>query len=91
MIKGLAAVFVFGSLLHPARVTFWQSNSGEFDFVIKDHLGGDHDRVCGIVSQDADGTLWDSLTFKSGGAHKGMAKNNLPLDAAKLAVEQDCR
>ena len=89
MIKALAAVFVFGSLLHPARITFWQNDLGEYDFMVKDHLGGDHDRVCGIVSKN--GELWDSQTFKSGGAHDGVSKTGLPLDAAKLAVEQDCR
>jgi hypothetical protein len=89
VIRGLAALLLLGSLLHPERVTFWLNDSGEYDFVVKDHLGGDHDRICGIVSKD--GELWDSMTFKSGGAHAGIEKNGLPLDAAKLVVEQDCR
>jgi hypothetical protein len=89
VIRGLAALLLMGSLLHPARITFWLNDSGEYDFVVKAHLGGDHDRICGIVSPDE--KLWDSMTFQSGGAHVGISKTGLPLDAAKLAVEQDCR
>ena len=87
--RALAVIVVFGSLLHAARVTFWRSTAGEYDFVIKGHLGNDHERTCGIVTKDSD--LWDALTFKSGGAHVGVSETGLPLDAAKLAVEQDCQ
>ena len=57
--------------------------------MIKDHLGVDHERICGIVSRD--GELWDTVTLKSGGAKDGISRNQLPLDAAKMAAEQDCR
>jgi hypothetical protein len=78
-----------GSFLHPVRVTYWVQNSDEYDLVIKDHLGVDHERICGIVSKDGD--LWDTVTLKSAGAKDGISRNKLPLDAAKLAAEQDCR
>jgi hypothetical protein len=85
----LSSILLLGSLLAPARITFWLDASSEYDFVVKGHLGGDHDRICGSVMKD--GELWDSMTFKSGGARAGIYKTGLPLDAAKLAVEGDCR
>jgi len=87
--RALSALLIFGTLFHPARITFWLNSSGEYDFMVKAHLGTDRDRTCGTVT--ADGELWDALTFPSGGAHAGISKTNLPLDAAKQAVEQDCR
>lgn len=89
MIQAIALILTFGSLLHPARTTFWTDNSGEYDFMVKAHLGTDHDRTCGTVTKDGD--LWDAMTFQSGGARVGISRNGLPFDAAKLAVEQDCR
>ena len=89
MILSFATVLLLGSLLHPARVTYWVQSSNEFDLVIKDHLGIDHERICGIVSKDGD--LWDTVTLTSAGAHDGISRDKLPLDAAKLAAEQDCR
>ena len=38
-----------------------------------------------------DSGLWDTVTMKSAGARIGISRNKLPLDAAKLAAEQDCR
>jgi hypothetical protein len=38
-----------------------------------------------------DSGLWDTVTMKSAGAHIGISRSKLPLDAAKLAAEQDCR
>jgi hypothetical protein len=89
VIRSLAAVLLFGTFLHPVRVTYWVQSSNEYDLVIKDHLGVDHERICGIVSKDGD--LWDTVTLISAGAHEGISRPNLPLDAAKLAAEQDCR
>jgi hypothetical protein len=93
-----------GSLLHPVRVTYWVQAPGEYDFVIKGHLGVDHERICAVVTRDddptdgnandaatKDGGLWDVETMKSAGARVGISRNKLPLDAAKLAAEQDCR
>jgi hypothetical protein len=77
------------SLLHPVRVTFWMQQPGEEDFMIKAHLGGDHDRVCGVLTKDGD--AWDVMTIKSGGARVGITKNGLPHDAAVQAIEDDCR
>ena len=88
-IAATAATLLLGSLLNPARVTYWVSTPGEYDFIVKAHLGADHERICGIVTKDGD--LWDTMTMRSGGARIGIDKNGLPLDAAKLAVEQDCR
>jgi hypothetical protein len=90
---------IWASFLHPARVTYWVQSPGEYDFVIKEHLGGDHERICGIVTRDSDtksaaardGGLWDTVTLPSAGAHIGISRSRLPLDAAKLAAEQDCR
>jgi hypothetical protein len=90
---------IWASFLHPARVTYWVQSPGEYDFVIKDHLGVDHERICGIVTKDNDpknaqanaGNLWDTVTLPSAGAHEGISRSKLPLDAAKLAAEQDCR
>ncbi len=87
------------SFLRPARVTYWVQAPSEYDFVIKDHLGTDHERICAVVSRDddtkdgdaKDGDLWDTVTLKSAGARVGISRNKLPLDAAKLAAEQDCR
>lgn len=89
MIQIIAAILFLGSLVHPARVAYWVSAPNEYDFVIKAHLGVDHERICGIVTKDA--SLWDAITMRSGGARVGIDRNGLPLDAAKLAVEQDCR
>ena len=89
MIRSLATILLFGTFLHPVRVTYWVQSSNEYDLVIKDHLGVDHERICGIVSKDGD--LWDTVTLISAGAHEGISRPNLPLDAAKLAAEQDCR
>jgi hypothetical protein len=103
VIRALATtllVGIWGSFLHPVRVTYWVQSSGEYDFVIKDHLGVDHERVCAMVTRDGDPTdgtvkkddvLWDAVTMKSAGARVGISRNKLPLDAAKLAAEQDCR
>jgi hypothetical protein len=97
-------VGMWGSFVHPARVTYWVQAPGEYDFVIKGHLGVDHERICAVVTRDTDttdaegkdattndGGLWDTVTMKSAGAHVGISRNQLPLDAAKLAAEQDCR
>lgn len=78
-----------GSFLHPVKVSYWVQNADEYDLVVKDHLGVDHERICGIVTKDGD--LWDAVTLKSAGAKNGVAKNQLPLDAAKMVAEQDCR
>jgi hypothetical protein len=93
-----------GSFLRPARVTYWVQAPGEYDFVIKGHLGVDHERICAIVVRDTDtsdsggrdaptndGGLWDTVTMRSAGARVGISRDKLPLDAAKLAAEQDCR
>ncbi len=97
-------VGIWGSFLHPVRVTYWVQAPGEYDFVIKDHLGVDHERICAMVTKDTDapdvgtkdaatngGELWDTVTMKSAGARVGISRNKLPLDAAKLAAEEDCR
>jgi hypothetical protein len=89
VIRAISATLLLSSLLNPARVSYWVSTPGEYDFVVKAHLGGDHERICGVVT--VDGTLWDTMTIRSAGARIGIAKDGLPLDAAKLAVEQDCR
>ena len=107
MIRAMATTLLFGlggSFLHPVRVTYWTQAPGEYDFVIKGHLGVDHERVCAVVTRDgdpSDGTaktagpqddaLWDVVTMTSAGARVGITRNKLPLDAAKLAAEQDCR
>lgn len=107
MIRAIATtllVGIWGSFLHPVRVTYWVQAPDEYDFVIKDHLGVDHERICAMVTKDADATdasakdavtsdgpLWDTVTMKSAGARVGISRNKLPLDAAKLAAEQDCR
>jgi hypothetical protein len=93
-----------GSFPRPARVTYWVQAPGEYDFVIKGHLGVDHERICAVVIRDADATdshgkdattkdggLWDTVTMKSAGARVGISRNKLPLDAARRAAEQDCR
>jgi hypothetical protein len=92
------------SFLRPARVTYWVQAPGEYDFVVKGHLGVDHERICAVVVRDTDaidrggkdaptndGGLWDTVTMKSAGARVGISRDKLPLDAAKLAAEQDCR
>jgi hypothetical protein len=107
VIRALATTLllgIWGSFLHPVRVTYWVQAPGEYDFVIKDHLGVDHERICAMVTRDgdpADGSvkdattkddvLWDTVTMKSAGARVGISRDKLPLDAAKLAAEQDCR
>lgn len=107
MIRALSTTLLFGlgiSFLRPARVTYWVQTTGEYDFVIKGHLGVDHERICAVVTRDndpangsensptaKDGGLWDAVTMKSAGARIGISRNKLPLDAAKLAAEQDCR
>lgn len=83
LLVGLASFF------HPEKVTYWVQNSNEYDLVVKDHMGVDHERICGIVSKD--GELWDAVTLKSAGARDGISRSQLPLDAAKMAAEQDCR
>lgn len=88
-IKTALLVGAMGSFLHPVKVTYWVQSSNEYDLVIKDHLGVDHERICGIVTKD--GELWDTVTLKSAGARDGIERNQLPLDAAKMAAEQDCR
>jgi hypothetical protein len=95
---------LWASFLRPARVTYWVQAPGEYDFVVKDHLGIDHERICGMVTKDndpkdaadnntasGDASLWDTVTLTSAGAHVGISRSKLPLDAAKLAAEQDCR
>jgi hypothetical protein len=110
--RAMAVTLLIGlsaSFLRPARVTYWVQAPGEYDFVVKDHLGVDHERVCGMVtrnndpkdaagadaagrdSADKDAGLWDTVTMTSAGAHVGISRSKLPLDAAKLAAEQDCR
>jgi hypothetical protein len=89
VIRAVAAMLFLASLIHPARVTYWVSTPGEYDFVVKAHLGTDHERICGIVTKDGD--LWDTMTIRSAGARVGIVRDGLPLDAAKSAAEQDCR
>lgn len=89
MTRAMAAMLFLGSLLHPVRVTFWVQKTDEYDFVLKDHLGVDADRICGTVSRD--GELWDAATFKSGGARAALSSDGMSLVAAKLTVEQVCR
>jgi hypothetical protein len=107
VIRAIATTLLFGlggTFLHPVRVTYWAPGPGEYDFVIKGHLGVDHERVCGVVTKDGDLTganandpatkdagLWDVVTMKSAGARTGISRSKLPLDAAKLAAEEDCR
>lgn len=107
MIRVMATTLLFGlgvSFLHPVRVTYWTQAPGELDFVIKGHLGEDHERICAVVTRDGDpnqansnapaaqdGGLWDVVTMKSAGARVGISRNKLLLDAAKLAAEEDCR
>ncbi len=101
MIRVLATTLLlglWGSFLHSARVTYWVQAPGEYDFVIKGHLGVDHERICAVVTKDSDPSgrdakdgLWDTVTMKSAGARVGITLNKVPLDAAKLAAEQDCR
>jgi hypothetical protein len=74
----------------PARVGYWKDNSGESDFMLVGTLGGgEHDRVCGLVSKSDDG--WDVITLRSGGAIKGVDGKADTFDQAKFQVEQDCR
>lgn len=107
MIRALATTLLFGiggSFLRPVRVTYWVQGLDEYDFVIKDHLGVDHERICAMVTRDGDptepdakdasskdGGLWDTVTMTSAGARIGISRDKLPLDAAKMAAEQDCR
>ena len=78
-----------GTFFHPEKVTYWVQNSNEYDLVVKAHLGVDHERICGIVTKDGD--LWDTVTLRSAGAKDGISRDQLPLEAAKMAAEQDCR
>ena len=86
----LFAVLLMSKLLSHEKMTFWKDNpGGESEYVIKAHLASDTDRVCGILTQSGEG--YDILTIRSGGAHRGVSLSGLPLDAAKHAIEDDCR
>lgn len=87
--RGVAAIVVWVSLLHPVRVTFWVQRSGEFDLMLKDHMGQNPDRVCGTVTPD--GKMWDAMSFRSGGARVAILLTAVPLDQARQALEKVCK
>jgi hypothetical protein len=75
-----------------AHKRFWRTSGAEQQFVIVGMLGGEHDRVCGVIapSPTNPGGYWFS-TMRAGGAKVGLSGDVSSFHQAQAVVEEDCR
>jgi hypothetical protein len=71
---------------------FWRSAGPGVEYIVRDVLGGHHDRVCGEMAP-APGKLsgWDFSTIRSGGARHDSAGNVETAAEAAQLIEKECR